>query len=211
LPLIGADISYDKTRDRFVMTPAGGRNTYYFGRKQASGSEGRFYICDVRTMVVPRENALVQTVEENMKSFTKRDVLQARKARKMLARMGFPSVAQAIRTASSGSNFEVTARDFETADAISGKDIASIKGKTKKQTTPAADVNISPAAVQQDQVLSVDVMFVQKTAVLVGVSTPLDLTLATSLSAFHTLRPSRAAEVVKKGLLYFLGVLTSPG
>jgi hypothetical protein len=132
-------------------------------------------------------------------------VLQARKAKEMLARMGFRSVAQAIRTAGSGSNCEVTARDFETADAIRGKDIAS----TKKQATPAADVNISPAAVQQDQVLSVDVMFIQKTAVLVGVSTPLDLTLATSLYSFHTLRLSRAAEAVKKVLLYFVGVLTS--
>jgi hypothetical protein len=52
-------------------------------------------------------------------------------------------------------------------------------------------------------------MFIQKIAVLVGVSTPLDLTLATSPSSFDTLRPSRAAEVVKKGLLFFLGVLTS--
>jgi hypothetical protein len=160
-------------------------------------------------MILPREDALVQTVEENMKSFTKRDVLQARKAKEMLARMGFRSVAQAISTAGSGSNCKVTARDFETADAIRGKDIASIKGKTKKQATPAADVNISPAAVQQDQVLSVDVMFIQKTAVLVGVSTPLDLTLATSLYSFHTLRLSRAAEAVKKVLLYFVGVLTS--
>jgi hypothetical protein len=207
----GADISYDKIADRFVMTPAGGRNTYLFGRKEASGSEGRFYTCDVRTMIVPKEEVFVQTVEDNMMSFTKRDVMQARKARETLARMGFSSVdhQQAIRTTNSGSNFDVTARDFETADAIWGKDIPSMKGNTKKQTTPAADVSVSPAAVQQEQVLSVDVMFIQKIAVLVGVSTPLDLTLATCLSSYDTLRPSRAAEVVKKGLLYFLGVLTS--
>jgi hypothetical protein len=38
-------------------------------------------------------------------------------------------------------------------------------------------------------VLSVDVMFIQKIAVLVGVSTPLDLTLATSLSSFDKEKP----------------------
>jgi hypothetical protein len=98
-------------------------------------------------------------------------VLQARKARETLARMGFPSVAQAIRTTNSGSNFDVTAGDFETADAIWGKDIASMKGKTKKQTTPGADVDRTPAAEHQEQVLSVGVMFLQKIEVLVGVST----------------------------------------
>jgi hypothetical protein len=47
----------------------------------------------------------VQTVEEIMKSYTKREVAQARKAREMPMRMGFPSVPQAIRAAGSVSNF----------------------------------------------------------------------------------------------------------
>jgi Zinc knuckle len=63
----GADISYDRRADTFVMTPAGGRNTYLFGRKQANGSEGRLYTCDIRTMIVPREQAFVQTMEDNMR------------------------------------------------------------------------------------------------------------------------------------------------
>lgn len=205
----GADISYDKDGDRFVMTPAGGRKTYYFGRKPVGGSEGRFYVCDTRSMIVPRETALVQTVEGNMRNFTKREVMQARKARELLTRMGFPSVTQAIRTANSGSNFEVTGRDFEIADAIWGKDVSSIKGKTKKQASPMPDISIGPALVQQEQILSVDIMFVQKLAILVGVATPLNLTMGTSLSSADMLRPSRAAESVKKGLLYFLGVLKS--
>jgi hypothetical protein len=117
----GADISYDRGGDRFVMKPASGTSTYYFGRKECAGSEGRFYICDSRTMIEPMETALVQTVENNKRMFSKREVLQVRKAREALTRMGYPSVAQAIRTAQansgvhSGSNFDVTARDFEIA------------------------------------------------------------------------------------------------
>jgi hypothetical protein len=121
--------------------------------------------------------------------------------------MGFPFVPQAIRAAGSGSNFDVTARDFEIAEAIWGKDAASLKGKTKKKVTPVADIEVTPTLVQQ--VLSVDMMFIQKLAVLIGVATPLDLTLATSLSSLDLLRPSRAADIVKKGLQYFLGVLSS--
>jgi hypothetical protein len=95
------------------MKPASGTSTYFFSRKDGPGSEGRFYVCDSRTMIESVETAFVQTVESNMRMFSKREVLQARKAREALARMGFPSVAQAIRTANSGSNFDVTARDFE--------------------------------------------------------------------------------------------------
>jgi hypothetical protein len=126
----GADITYDKDNDRFVMRPARSNTAYYFGRKQISGSEGKFYICDTRSMIEADEVALVLTVEEILKSYTKREVAQARKAREMLVRMGFPSVPQAIRAAGSGSNFDVTARDFEIAEAIWGKDVASLKGKT---------------------------------------------------------------------------------
>lgn len=63
--------------------------------------------------------------------------------------------------------------------------------------------------VQQEQVLSVDIMFVQKLAILIGVASPLDLALVTSLSSLDMLKPSRAAETVRKGLTYFLGVLAS--
>jgi hypothetical protein len=139
---------------------------------EVAGSEGRFYICDTRSMIESREAAFVQTVEDNMKLFTKREIAQARKARESLARMGFPSVGQAIRTANSESNFDVTARDFEIEDAIWGKDIASIKGKTKKQVTPVADITVSPTLVQKEQVLSVDIMFIKKLAILIGVSKP---------------------------------------
>jgi Zinc knuckle len=44
----GADITYDKSTDRFTMIPASGSSMYYFARKELAGSEGRFYICDTR-------------------------------------------------------------------------------------------------------------------------------------------------------------------
>lgn len=188
------------------MIPDQGKNSYYFGRKQVEGSEGRLYICDSRSMIKPAESALLQTVEENMKVFTKREIMQAKKASER-----FPSVPQAIRTANSGSNFDVTPRDFEIADRIWGKDVASLMGKTKKQATLTADIRVIPTLVQKEQVLSVDVMFVKKLAILIGVSTPLDLTLATSLTSLDMQKPSRAADMMRRGIQYFIGVLQSQG
>jgi hypothetical protein len=84
----GADIDYDKVLDRFTLTPAHSSNTYIFDRKDVAGSEGRFYVCDLRQMVTKySEHVCVQTVSENLSKFSKREVEQARAARDMLARM----------------------------------------------------------------------------------------------------------------------------
>lgn len=206
----GADITYNKTADAFVLKPANSDNTYIFGRKNVPGSAGRFYVCDLKSEETS-DRALVQTVSENMSRYTKREIEQAKRAREMLGRMGFPSVADAINMISSGSNFDLTARDFQRADAIWGKDIASMKGKTKSKQTAEADISVKPLIVQKQQVLAIDIMFIDKLAFLIGVATPLDLTIATSLLSLDMLKPSRAAAVVKRGILYFIGVLSSQG
>ena len=103
----------------------------------------------------------------------------------------------------------MTARDFLVADAIYGKDIASLKGKTTKKATTVADITVGAAIVQQEQVLSVDIMFVDGIASLIGLAIPLDLTMAVSLLSFDTLQSSRSAVAVKKGLEGFISTLSS--
>lgn len=85
---------------------------------------------------------------------------------------------QAIDIITRGRNFDVTAREFLVADAIYGKDIASLKGKTTKKATTVADITVGAAIVQQEQVLSVDIMFVDGVASLIGLATPLETTMA---------------------------------
>ena len=66
--------------------------------------------------------------------------------------------------------------------------------------TPVADISQTPALVQKEQVLAVDIVFIDNTAVLIGVSTPLDLTLSSSLIRLDLTKPSRSAPVVKAAL-----------
>ena len=106
---LGALIRYDQLSGCFTLQPKGSARIYRFGRKRVVGSEGRFYSCDWREM--EHESKLVTTVVENLEAFTKR-------ARELLARMGFPTVEQAMSVVNSVSNFDVTARDFQIADAI---------------------------------------------------------------------------------------------
>jgi hypothetical protein len=205
----GAKIHYITESDKFTMKPNGSRNTYTFQRKNIEGSEGRFYSCDIRTMITEEETALVQTVDEQMRHFTKRDIDGATRARLMKSRMGYPSTANAIQMSSTGSNFGLSARDFHVADAIWGPDIEAIKGKTRKLASNPADMTITPLLVQEQQVLSVDVMFVERVPILLGVAHPLDLTMAADLHSLEMNKPSRAAAAVRRGPEQFLAHTTS--
>ena len=59
-----------------------------------------------------QEQALVTTVEDNMRRFTKREIGQAAASRELLARMGYPPVEMAIAMIRGGSNFSVSEADF---------------------------------------------------------------------------------------------------
>jgi hypothetical protein len=80
----GADISYEKRHDKFVLIPANSTKRYEFRRKDVAGSDGRFYVCDLDLKEV-RERAMVQTVSENLRRYTKREIESAERAREMLA------------------------------------------------------------------------------------------------------------------------------
>ena len=68
---------------------------------------------------------------------------------------------------------------------------------------------LTPAPAQQQQVLSVDIMYLETTAILIAVSTPLDMTLAVSLIRLDTGKTSRQAAVVKPALCEMISILKS--
>ena len=120
----GKDVSYDKLNDPFVLIPVGSSKTYSFSRKQVSGSEGRFYCCNVKDMVRGKgynnllgEHALIETTGGNMQKYSNWEVEEADRARRLLSKMGFPPVSKAVAIITQGRNFDVTARDFAVADA----------------------------------------------------------------------------------------------
>ena len=152
---------------------------------------------------------LVNTVSDNMMRYTKREIVSAARAQELLARMGYPPVEMTIVMVRGGNNFNVSENDFRVAHSIWGKCLASIKGKTHKMKTAVTDVSLTPALAQVEQVLSVDIAFIDNTAVLIGVSTPLDLTLASSLIRLDFSKPSRSTPVVKGALDDMIRTLAS--
>ena len=62
---------------------------------------------------------------------------------------------------------------------------------------------------QVEQTLAIDVMFVEGVPTPVGVSSPLDLTLAVSLTSLDTSESSRSASVIKKAIVDTVSTLRS--
>jgi hypothetical protein len=151
------------------------------------------------------------TVSENMQKYSKREVESAGGARELLARMGYPSVDNAIDMIRGSDNMKVTERDFRVAHDIWGKDVTSMRGKTKKKATAIADITVRTPVVQKQQVLSVDIMFVETVPSLVAVATPLDLVLAVSLKLADMDKAQRTASAVKEGLDSMVGTMISQG
>ena len=205
----GNSITYEQASDSFTLKPKDSAEKFIFSRKPVGGSEGRFYCCNMKDRRTSIERAFIETSNENMQKFTKREIASARNARQLLGKMGYPTTEQALSIIRSGNNFEATAHDFRVADAIWGPDVASLKGKTVKKQTTAADITVGPSIVQIEQVLAIDVMFVEGIPSLVGVATPLDLTLAVSLTSYDTSKPSRCASVIKRGLAEIISTLAS--
>jgi hypothetical protein len=126
--------------------------------------------------------------------------LEAKRARELLPRLGYPSVENAIAMLRDGTGFDVTPYDFKVADAIWGPDIASLCGKTTRDKAMTPDATIGVPIVQQQQLLVVDIMFIDQVSTLVAVAYPLDLTLAVALDRSASGKASRAAESVKKAI-----------
>lgn len=129
----GHQVRCDQRNDRFLLRPVGSNMVYSSCRKNIPGSEGRFYCCNVNSMVsehattYPTDDCvLIETETENISRYTKREIEGARKARNLLAKMGFHPVSQAIEIATRGVNFTVTGTDFQIANDIWGSDIASL-------------------------------------------------------------------------------------
>ena len=205
----GNSITYERASDSFILEPKDSSDEFIFSRKPVTGSEGRFYCCNMRERRTSIERAFIETTTENMKRYTKREVESARNARELLGRMGFPTTESAVRIIRSGNNFETIAHDFRVAEAIWGPDIASLKGRIVKRPTTASAVTVGPTLAQIEQVLAIDVMFIEGIPSLAGVATPLDFTLAVSLTSYDTSRPSRCAAVIKKGLAEIISTLAS--
>ena len=115
------------------------------------------------------EITLVHTVQENEEGYSQRHVQDARKARHLYTKVGYPSARdfQQIISKNLILNCPVTTCDVAWADKIYGKDIHALKGKTtrSKPKQVVIDYMVMPKSILERNMnitLSIDIMFVNK-------------------------------------------------
>jgi hypothetical protein len=111
----------------------------------------------------------INTVSDNKKGFTKRQIKGAEQARTLYATLGYPSIKDFKWVIQSNQikDCPVTVQDVITAHKIWGKNIAALKGKTTRQKSlhVARDFVKAPShllKLHRDVTLSADIFFVNK-------------------------------------------------
>jgi hypothetical protein len=104
---------------------------------------------------------IVNTVEDVKRNFTKREVEDADKARRMYVTMGWPSNEAFELMIKKGKilNTPITVMDYRNALQIYGKDLGCIKGKTTRTRPQFVHIDVTNELIKNQKiVLSVDLM-----------------------------------------------------
>jgi len=162
-------ITYDENQG-FTMRNKQNGNTTIF-RPDASG---------LFTAPLPKPNktlALVNTVEENKKLYTKRQVERAEAARRLYEVIGYPSVRdyKIVVQTNQIKDCPVTIDDIKISEKIFGPDVYALKGKS---TRPRPRVVVNdyieiPRSLKQAHqgiTLCADIMFIDEVPLLLTVS-----------------------------------------
>lgn len=90
------------------------------------------------------EFSFVVTVDDNMKMFSKRQIVGAEKARNLHGGLAFPSETDFkwILKSNQVQEFHVTTEDAGVAQKVWGTNVALLKGKMTQQTPPAVQTDI---------------------------------------------------------------------
>ena len=111
----------------------------------------------------------LQTVEENLKFYTPREVQHAKAARELLSILGSPTVRdlKAAIAMNAIAELPIKTQDVDLAEKIFGPDLGNLKGKTARQTPPpmVTDQIEIPEELymkRSDLELCIDIMYVNE-------------------------------------------------
>ena len=128
---------------------------------------------------------LVSTVTQNKKKYSKREIKQAALARRYQINLGPCTSTELIKLITRGKldNNRIVAQDVIRAYDIWGPALANLKGKTTSHKTELQEeISILDKQLKTDQIMFVDLMFVNSVAYLISVFKPLDYVSVTKLS-----------------------------
>lgn len=190
----GHEVTYVTKRDEFVVTTTTG-SVYVFKRRHGSSHY---------TWEDNHDTAMVATVKMNKVGFSVAELRSAEEARNLLEKTGCNAVMlKRILAGGSILNCPVTCGHVDMAQAIYGKSMTELKGRTVKKVSIAAR-SIDRKGIHPPSTVEVDIMFIEGQSFLVGVMLPLN-----HLSALHL--KHRTAKCIAHAISYLVAMCKSRG
>ena len=210
----GHSPTYDRERKAFVVpTPQYGILEFPWDVR------AEHYVCDFaqhmakRDKLIRKASETLTTIASNEAQYPKRLVKAARRARDLLARLGFLSTGKLAELINSGNltNESVSVQDIERAQDIFGPPVPCLKGKTQKRQPTQLPLEIPRQVVKGPLVMHLDIIFVRAVPYLLSVTTPLGYIMIDVLSQAATPMSYdkmeafvRSAKAIKRSLLLML-------
>ena len=129
------------------------------------------------------ENILLNTVFENKKIFTKREIEHAEIALELFKNFGYPSVGSLKSMINSGINSPISIKDIDNCIQIFGEPVAGIKGRTTSKKPLPVLIQNNPIKYYTDEliILNVDIMYINKFPYLLSYSEKIGLLMSCPL------------------------------
>jgi len=174
----GYEVHYLRAQDVFAVH--GEQTLWVFTRKlRPDGTRSRFWTCDIDSS---SDDVFVTTVAENLRRYTRREIVDMSRAAEFMRRMGHITSTAAIKVLNKGvQNCPVTATAVRNNEAAHGPSLAGLRGKATKRASAVAGYELSPRVTQVQQILHADLIFIREQFFLLCVVTPLQLAWATRL------------------------------
>jgi hypothetical protein len=165
-------VDYIKEKDEFTIQPQAKGKRYVFKR------QGKLYVCYHSKNCVRTTLAAVNTFKENLAKYTRKEAQRAKEARRYIKRMANIRPTQLIQLIKQGriKNCDINEYDVARTLEIEGKDLGNLKGKTTRSHPESYDgqEKRAPVLVKEQQIIYIDIMYVNGESYLIGVFKPLD-------------------------------------
>jgi hypothetical protein len=166
-------VVYNSRHDCYVVQVKPGGKCYRF----STDHDSNIYLCDLDTMISEPRLAMVVTVSDKIKKYSKRQVKQAELAREYQRKLGYASPGQLIKMIGQGQLTQsgITAQDVVRCIDIWGPDLGSLKGKTTSYKAQLEEeIPIFKTKEFESQTMYLDLMFVNGLPFLIAVVNPLE-------------------------------------
>jgi hypothetical protein len=149
-------LSFAELKDRGERVGYNAKDDYFYWKLKNGMSAtfkrvGNLYACKFSSSA-----QMFVTVSENEELYSRRDILNAQKAREFQRRIGYQPTSSLVGLANSGANIPVTAKDFVRADKVYGEAVPYLKGKSVRHKVDVKENQQIPRVIDSKLCMHVD-------------------------------------------------------